>query len=30
MDAGTGEKEASAGATAYSEETYDLALRQPL
>ena len=30
VDAGTGEKEASAGATAYSEETYDLALRQPL
>lgn len=27
---GTGEKEASAGATAYSEETYDLALRQAI
>ena len=30
VDAGTGEKEASAGATAYSEETYDLALRQAI
>ena len=30
VDAGTGEKKASAGATAYSEETYDLALRQAI
>ena len=30
VDAGTGEKEASAGATAYSEDTDDLALRQAI